>query len=385
MTTTFDPLAVGNTRGAGPPTFGVEEEFLVVDPATGAPLPAATDVIATARRFGLTVQPELTTAQVEVNTPVCTSMRELREHLVAARAVAAAAALQGGGRLLAVGVPLAGAPRQPVTDADRYRRMSSRYGLLAAEHGVCGCHVHVAVPDRETAVQVCNHLRPWLPVLLTVTANSPIHQGVDTGYASWRSVLCGRWPCSGAPPFFASAGEYDQVVDMMIHTGAILDRAMVYWDVRPSDHLPTVEVRVADVPATVDGAVLLAVLVRALVTTALRDLDRGRTAPPVSAEAVRAAYWRAAHDGLAGTGIDLFTGRRLPARQLLRDLVRHVRPVLRESGELQAVNTLLTKLLLDGTGAHRQRAAFAGAQQVRDVVTVMASHTIEDCAPHTAA
>ncbi|MFI9005669.1 glutamate--cysteine ligase [Actinosynnema sp. NPDC053489] len=367
------------------PTLGVEEEFLVVDPTGGAPVPVAREVVDLATRLGGDLQPELTRVQVESNTPVCRTVREARGHLLAARSVAGAAALQAGARLLAVGVPLTGPTGQPINDTDRYRRIGEDYGLLAAEHGVCGCHVHVAVPDRETAVQVCNHLRPWLPVLLALTANSPVHQGVDTGYASWRSVLTGRWPCSGAPPYFTSAEHYDAVVDMMVDTGALLDRAMVYWDVRPSEHLPTVEVRVSDVPATVDESVLLAALVRGLVMTALGAIRRGGRALPVTDEALRAAYWRAAHDGITGDGVDLFTGRRVPAVELLRRLVRHVRPALRRTGELRAVNALLTKVLQHGNGAVRQRQAFQLRGRIEDVVALLTRDTGQDWVPETAA
>ncbi|UJW31130.1 glutamate--cysteine ligase [Saccharothrix sp. AJ9571] len=372
-------------RGSDVPTLGVEEEFLVVDPGSGLPVPVAGDVVDLAGRLGGDLQPELTRVQVESNTPVCRTLREVRGHLVGARSMAAAAASQAGARLLAVGVPLTGPMGQSFSDSDRYRRIGEDYGLLAAEHGVCGCHVHVAVPDRETAVQVCNHLRPWLPVLLALTANSPVHQGVDTGYASWRSVLNSRWPCSGAPPYFTSAEHYDAVLDMMVAGGAVLDPGMVYWDVRPSDHLPTVEVRVSDVPATVDESVLLAALVRALVTTAIAAIGQGDRGLPVTAEALRAAYWRAAHDGIEGDGIDLFGNRRVPAAHLLRRLIRHVRPALRHTGELHAVNVLLTKVLQNGNGAVRQRRAFQRRGRLEDVVALLSRDTGEDRLPETAA
>ncbi|MFE9750210.1 glutamate--cysteine ligase [Saccharothrix saharensis] len=367
------------------PTFGVEEEFLVVDPGSGLPVPVAGEVVDLANRLGVDLQPELTCVQVESNTPVCRTLREVRGHLLTARSTGSAAALQAGAQLLAVGVPLTGPMGQPFSDSDRYRRIGEGYGLLAAEHGVCGCHVHVGVPDRETAVQVCNHLRPWLPVLLALTANSPIHQGVDTRYASWRSVLNSRWPCSGAPPYFTSAEHYDAVVDMLVDSGAVLDRAMVYWDVRPSDHLPTVEVRVSDVPATVDESVLLAALVRALVTTAVEAIRRGDRALPVTGEALRAAYWRAAHDGIEGEGIDLVTNRPVPTADLLRRLVGHVRPALRRTGDLRTVNTLLTKVLQNGNGAVRQRQAFEQRGRLEDVVAALTRDTGQDWRPETAA
>jgi carboxylate-amine ligase len=284
-----------------------------------------------------------------------------------------------------VGVPLTRPTEQPITATDRYQRISRDFGSLAAEHGVCGCHVHVAVPDREVAVQVCNHLRPWLPVLLALTADSPIHHGTDTGCASWRSVLISRWPCSGVPPYFTSAEHYDAVVDMLVDSGVVLDRAMLYRDVRPSDHLPTVEVRICDVPATVDETVLLAVLVRALVVTAVRAVERGERALPVCEQALRATRWLAAHDGLHGRGLDLFGNRRLPAAHLLRRLVHHVKPVLHQTGELRTVNALLTKVLQLGNGAVRQRQAFRRRGRLEDVLTVLSRTTGQDCQPETAA
>jgi carboxylate-amine ligase len=371
--------------GFAVPTLGVEEEFLVVNPGSGLPVPSAAKVVDLANRLGADLQPELTRVQVESNTPVCRTPREVREHLLSARATGSVAARQAGARLLAVGVPLTGPMGQSFSGSDRYRRIGADYGMLAAEHGVCGCHVHVAVPDRETAVQVSNHLRPWLPVLLALTANSPIHQGVDTGYASWRSVLISRWPCSGAPPYFTSAEHYDAVVDMLVDSGAVLDRGMVYWDVRPSEHLPTVEVRVSDVPATVDESVLLAALVRALVTSAVEAIRRGERALPVTGEALRAAYWRAAHDGIEGEGIDLFTHRRVPAAELLHRLIGHVRPALRRTGELRTVNALLAKVLQNGNGAVRQRQALERRGRLADVVALLTRDTDQDWLPETAA
>ena len=170
--------------------------------------------------------------------------------------------------------------------------------MVAHEQGICGCHVHVQVPDRAAAVHVSNWLRPWLPSLLALSANSAVYRSADSGYASWRSVLWRRWPVAGAPPFFPSPDDYDRPVRMLIDSEVILDQKMIYWDVRPSENFPTIEVRVADVPATVAETVLLATLVRAAVMTALEageDEQPRRLAPA----ALRAAYWKAAHDGLS--------------------------------------------------------------------------------------
>ena len=247
------------------PSMGVEEEFLLVDPSTGHPLTCNLAVVEAAEKLGVRLQLEFTQCQVETTSPVCWHTHELRTGLAEMRSAAADAAAQCGARLLAVGVPVLGSAVLPITDIRRFRTIASRFGYLAGTRGVCAGHVHVGVPDRETAVQVGNYLRPWLPALLALTANSPIHRGVDTGFASWRSIMLSRWPCSGPPPWFASVEHYDAVVEEMVECGVILDEGMINWDVRPSAHLPTVEVRVSDVPATVDETVLLATVVRALV------------------------------------------------------------------------------------------------------------------------
>lgn len=195
------------------------------------------------------------------------------------RRIAGEAAAAGGAQLLAVGLPPTVPHKFPVTPTARYRRIAHHFGMIAHEQGICGCHVHVAVPSRPHAIYVSNWLRPWLHVLLALTANSAIYRNTDSGYASFRSVLWSRWPSSGPPPHFDSAAQYDAAVAMLEGAGAALDDGMIYWDVRPSANFPTVEVRVSDVPATVAETVLVATLIRAGVMTALRGHDEGESVP----------------------------------------------------------------------------------------------------------
>jgi carboxylate-amine ligase len=151
---------------------------------------------------------------------------------------------------------------------------------------------------------------------------------------------------------------------------------MVYWDVRPSSHLPTVEVRVADVAATADEAVLLAALVRGLVATALADLQRGLVASPVPTEALRVASWRAARDGIAGHALDVLSGQLVAARLLVDRLVHRVHDELAANGDLGLVELLLSELHESGTGAMRQRRAFERAGCLSDVVDQLAADTL---------
>ena len=206
------------------PTVGVEEEFLLVDPAIGDPVARNEAVARHAAARGVELQLELTTCQVETTTDVADTSEELRAELTRLRRIAAEAAEAGGARLLAVGLPPTVPHEFPITDKPRYRQIAERFGMIAHEQGICGCHVHVAVPDREAAVAVSNRLRPWLPLLLALTANSAVYRNTDTGYASWRSVLWQRWPSAGPPPHFESADEYDAVVRMLLDSGAMLRR-----------------------------------------------------------------------------------------------------------------------------------------------------------------
>ena len=164
---------------------------------------------------------------------------------------------------------------------------------------------------------------------------------------------------------------------MLLESGAAFDRQMVYWDVRPSEHLPTIEVRASDVPSTVDETVLVAGLVRGLVATALRALETGRTAPPVDDEALRVAYWRSARDGLRGAALDPFTGRRTTGVQQLGALILHIRGALEEFGDLAELRTLTGRLLARGNGAIRQRRALRQRGAVEDVVEQVARATLQ--------
>ncbi|WP_063741380.1 carboxylate-amine ligase [Saccharothrix syringae] len=356
----------------GPPlTVGVEEEFLLVDAVTGELVPLAPAVLGGADGV-LDLQAELTRYQVESATPVCRGMVEVREQLVAARRELGRLAGAHGARIVASGTPVLGGERPPpLSDDARYRAISARFRSLVDGLTTCGCHVHVGVPDRETGVVVSNHLRRWLPVLLALSANSPFSRGRDTGYASWRYVAWSPWPSAGAPPWFSSVEDYDSGTRVLRATGAALDPGMVYWDVRLSARYPTVELRVCDVAATVDEAVLIAALVRAVAATAVA----GEPALRVPDLALRAAMWRAARDGLAGAGVQPRTGELVAAADLLRELVAWVRPALRAAGDEALVLDGVGRLLVDGTGAARQLRAFGRRGSAADVVSLLVEQT----------
>ena len=271
--------APGAVRAAGAVTLGVEEEFVLLDPATGATVLAGPDLV---RMLGGEpgVQQELMRFQVETGTGVCTSLDKAGRELIRLRRLAAAAAASLGCRLVASGVaPYRTPGLAAITGQPRYRELARRYAPVVAEAGTCGCHVHVGVPSRDLGVQVLARLRPWLAPLLAVTANSPIAGGHDTGWASWRYVLQSRWPTATPPAAWPDAAAYDAAVRRLIGQGAALDERSVYFLARLSPRYPTVEVRVADVCLDAGTAVLLAGLTRALVATALAEARQGIPVP----------------------------------------------------------------------------------------------------------
>jgi carboxylate-amine ligase len=288
--------------------LGVEEDFLLVGAATWRPTAVAPD-------------------RVSSRTPVLHDLDDLRAALVGLRRRVASDAEGHGAVPVATGTnpfPLDG---HPAPDA----RLT------------CGCHVQVAVESPEEAVAAVERIRPWLPVLIAIAANSPFWHGADTGYASYRTQVRGRPPAA--------------------RVGAALGSA-------------TVEVHVADVPIEVDDAVLVAALVRALVHSAARRWLAGLPPAPVRPEVARLATWRASRSGLAAVLVDV-TGRRpVPARVMVQKLIAHVRDALEETGDLCTVQELVADLTGRGTGAARQRDAYRDRGRLEDVVRMLAERTV---------
>jgi len=214
-------------------TIGVEEEYLLLDPVSGLPVSRAEKVRAVAgvqpALSADEVHPELLQVQVEVATPVCESLEEVGGHLLRMRHALGAAAEEAGCRLVAcAAAPFAPTTPAPITDTPRYRALYTGAPRLVDEQLICGMHVHVAIPGRAAGVAVLNRLRPWLPVLVAMSANSPLWGGTDTGFASWRTVVFGRWPVSGPPPLFAGADDYDRRIQALLDTGVIRDTGQLF-------------------------------------------------------------------------------------------------------------------------------------------------------------
>ncbi|MFE2876504.1 YbdK family carboxylate-amine ligase [Streptomyces roseus] len=367
------------TRYDAMATVGVEEEFFLVDPHTRLVVPAGPVVAARAAgRVGDLVAEEFALCQVEGRTPPCRSGAELCGHLDRVRAALVGAARAEGVRVCASGTPVLQGPG-PVQVADhaRYLAAGLQYRSMMDDFAVSALHVHVHLPDRELAVWTANRLRPWLPLLIAVSANSPFHRGTDTGYAGYRTVLRSRFPCLGPPPYARTLQEHERLAAAISASEAMLDPTTAYWDLRPHPRLPTLEIRVMDVLPDVRDTVAVALLLRALVTTlAGRACEHG-PGPAWEAEVLRAACWRAARDGWSAACFDPASGRYRPADDIAADTVALLRPALEASGDAREVEALFRRIAEHGDAATRQRSwatPDGGPQAVVDRLVLATAH-----------
>jgi carboxylate-amine ligase len=326
--------------------------------------------------LGDRAQPELYRSQVEMNTPVCATLGEVREAVRRSRRALVEAAGREGLRLAAAAThPFSHWRDQAVTDKTRYHNLAEDYRQVFREQVVFGCHVHVGIEDREAAIQTMNRVRPWLPVLLALSANSPYWLGADTGYASYRTEVWNRWPTAGMPQPFASRAEYDALVETLMATGSVREPTKLYWDVRPSTHFETLEFRVADVCMGVDEAVMVAGLARALARTCHDAAAGGEPDPRPRPELLHAAKWRAARHGLDADLVDVLGGRARPAAEMVGRFLAEIRPGLEAAGDLEEVTELVGATVARGTGAARQRAAFERTGRLEAVVDLVVEET----------
>src|SRR3954467_537480 len=330
-------------------TLGVEEELHLVVPDTLEPAPATDALLARGDWRAGHAAGEICDGVIELITPVSTRAGEAVATLRELRAEAV-------GR----GFGLLGAGLHPSARfGDVRHRGGALYGLIAdSMRGVmrqtphCGVHVHVGMPDAETAIRTCNGMRKWIPLLQALSANSPFWYGWDSGLASARSVICNRFPRSGIPRAFVDYDDFEDTVRDLQVLGDCPDYSLIWWDVRPPPRLGTLEIRVFDAQASTDDLAALVALAHCL---AVHESH----APPardIAPEALRALSFAANRDGLDARVP--FDGAMVPVRNaavLALALVGHHAVELDCWDELMLVQRLLER----GHGADRQRRAAA--------------------------
>jgi glutamate---cysteine ligase / carboxylate-amine ligase len=355
-------------------TFGLEEEFMLVDPGSLEPVPEAREILESLRRdasAGADGTKEFLASQVEHSSRVFSTLPEALAEITAFRDRLAATAAERGLGAASVGVPFQTTPYPLLTPGDRYEEVEHEFRSVVADHQVNGLHVHVNIPDRESGVRALNRVRPWIPVLLALSGNSPFWRGADTGFCSWRSIILRRWVTAGCPPVFEDAADYDRRLRQLVGVGGTVDVETIAWNARLSEHWPTLEFRVFDAQLEAADSVLLAGLARGLVAAAL-DEDGAQPAPVPPPELLDASLWHAARDGIDGSLVHPVTGDLEPARIVVDAMLDRVRQRLELADDLEFVGDGIDRLFRDGTGAQRQRAAHARGSiiQLGDLIEV---------------
>ena len=362
-------------------TIGVEEEYQIIDPQTRELCDRSKQIIGYVRdklepEDKDVIQPEMYRSQVEIATVVCQSLSEVRRELTRCRQAVIDAAEVEGKAIAAAGThPFSDWREQQITPKTRYQNLQADFKQLISELIIFGNHVHVGLSDRHLALQVINRVRIWLPVLLAVSANSPFWLGRKTGYASFRTEMWTRLPMTGSPPVFTDEQEYQAVVRDLITVGAIADPTNIYWDIRLSDKFPTIEFRVTDICLTVEEAVTIAGLVRALVWTGYQEVINDLPLPQVRPELLQVAQWYAARYGLTDNLIDVEAKAPVSAASLLDNFLNYLRPALEKFGDWQTISASVGKILERGNGAQRQLKVYQKNHSFEEVVDYIVEQT----------
>jgi glutamate---cysteine ligase / carboxylate-amine ligase len=360
-------------------TIGVEEEFQIVDPKTWELRSHVSELLAAGSSLGEQMKREMHQSIVEVGTTICEDVPRLQHEMLKIRTELCAAADRAGLAVAASGThPFSNWIDQVISPGERYENIVEELQQLARSLLIFGLHVHVAVPDRTTAIDIMNAARYFLPHLLALSTSSPFWMGRDTGLKSYRTTIFRRFPRTGVPDHFGSWSEYENYVNLLIDLHCIDDGKKIWWDIRPHPTFGTLEFRVCDVPTRVEETIAIAALVQAIVVK-LHKLYRQNMGFRLYRRAlIEENKWRAARWGLDGQLIDFGKKAEVPMRALALELLAFVDDVVDELGSREHVNYVHT-VLSDGTSADRQLKVYRETGDLKKVV----EHVVHETRPAT--
>jgi len=333
-----------NFGGSAPLTLGVEEELLLVDEGCGLVAGGAEVLEEIAPEHRDSVSTEIFATQIELKTGVCEDAGQAARELAEVRRAVAAT----GARLMGSGIYPGEAGEPQLVEKARYESVKKDLASLLATPP-CALHVHIGMPDPETAVAVANAMRHHLPLLAALTGNSPFRDGADTGLASARAAAVRSYPRFELPRAFRDYEDFLRVADQLIAAAGVNDYTYLWWDVRPHPNLGTVEVRGMDIQAAPEANAAIAALIQAL---AAKEIDRPG-APGLAREAIEESYFQAERYGLqARLMVDESTAA--PAAEVARAVLAEARPYAEQLGGADALEEI-ERIVSEGNGADHQR------------------------------
>src|SRR5437764_3570222 len=357
-------------------TLGIEEEFQVVDPETRELRSHISEIFAEGeKRLKDEIKREMHEAVIEVGTPICTDVEHARREVTRLRREIINLCRENGLRIAASGThPISHWASVPITSNERYDQIVYDLQMVARANLIFGLHVHVAIEDLETRIQVMNAARYFLPHVFALSVNSPFWCGQNTGWKSYRAKVFERFPRTGIPDYFDTVRDYDDYVDVLVKTNTIDNPKKIWWDVRPHTFFPTLEYRICDVPMRIDETICFAALFQAI-TKKLYDLySKNMGWRLYRRSLLNENKQRAARFGIGGKLIDFGKKEEVPYGMVLDELLEFVDDVVDELGSRNAVY-YAREIMKRGTGADRQVAKYEERKELRDVVDYIIEET----------
>ena len=357
-------------------TLGIEEEFQIVDPETRELRSHIEQIIEQGKLIlKENVKHEMHQSVVEMGTEICTNIQMARTEVIRLRSEVAKLAHKNGLRIAAAGThPFSHWKDQRITEHPRYQQVVDDMQQVARANLIFGLHVHVGIDSRETGIHIMNAARYFLPHIFALATNSPFWLGRNTGFKSYRTKVFDRFPRTGIPDYFTSAGEYDNYVNMLIKTNCIDNAKKIWWDIRLHPFYGTLEFRVCDIPMRVDETIALAALMQAVVAKLYRLLKGNLGFRLYRRALISENKWRAGRYGISGKLIDFGKQEEVPTVDLIRELLEFVDDVVDELGsrkELEYINTMMA----NGTGADRQLKVWEQSYDLKAVVDYIIEET----------
>lgn len=363
-------------------TLGIEEEYQIIDPATGELKSYITQILEDGKlTLKEQIKAELHQSMVEVGTEVCRGPAEARDELVKLRRAISELAGRHGLVIAAAGThPFSSWETQEITPFERYLGVKQDMADLAQQLLIFGTHVHVAIEDRDFLIDAMNVARYFAPHVLCLSTSSPFWIGRNTGLKSYRSIIFRHFPRSGIPPRFKDWAEYDSMVETMVKTRCIPDGTKIWYDVRPNWRYPTLEFRICDVCTRVDEAVCIAAIFQAIIAKLWKLRRDNLTFRVYPTELVEENKWRAVRYGLDGKLLDLGKQKEVPVRELIHELIDwFLRDVIDELGTRKEIEYAYT-IMDGGSSADRQLRTFEQTGNCRAVVDQLVAETQEGVA-----
>ena len=358
-------------------TIGIEEEYQTVDPETrDLKSHISAEIIQKGRTLlGEVVKPEMHQSVVEIGTGICANIQEAKTEIRDIRRQIVTLARANGLRLSAGGThPFAHWANQEIYPDDRYRIIVEDMKMVARANLIFGLHVHIGVEDRETAIQIMNGARYFLPHILALSSNSPFWMGMDSGLRSYRCKVFDKFPRTQIPDVYSSWSEFENYVDLLIRTKCIDNAKKIWWDIRPHPHFPTLEFRICDMPMRLDETIAIAALCQAIIAKLYKLHEQNLSFRHYSRSLIMENKWRAARYGLEGKLIDFGKQQEVPVRQLIGEIREFVSDVVDELGSEQEI-AYIDRILEEGSGADRQLRVFHETNDLKQVVDYMISET----------